>query len=89
MDNLLYLNWQEGFKLVKAEQVSLETAFFNGLQEEEAELQNLLNTDREEALKVITAKVQERADKNVLTYRSLRKTLLTKFTNNRQGINFQ
>lgn len=89
VDNLLYLNWQEGFKLVKAEQVSLETAFFNGLQEEEAELQNLLNTDREEALKVITAKVQERADKNVLTYRSLRKTLLTKFTNNRQGINFQ
>jgi len=89
VDNLLYLNWQEGFKLVKAEQVSLETNFFNGLQEEEAELRNLLGTDREKALKVITTKVQERADKNVLTYRSLRKTLLTKFTNNRQGINFQ
>ncbi|MBK9355942.1 MAG: C69 family dipeptidase [Bacteroidales bacterium] len=89
VDNLLYLNWQEGFRLVKAEQVSLETNFFIGIQEEEAELRNLLSTDREKALKVITTKVQERADKNVLTYRSLRKTLLTKFTNNRQGINFQ
>lgn len=89
VDNLLYLNWQEGFKLVKAEQSALEMAFFDEIQKEESELQNLLKSNRNQALKLISEKVANRAEQNVEAYRKLRKTLITKFTNNRQGINFQ
>jgi dipeptidase len=89
VDNLLYLNWQEGFKLVKAEQISLEESFFTEIQREEADFEALLKEDHTKALEAITIKVSERAARNVETYRKLRKTLLTKFTNNRQGINFQ
>jgi dipeptidase len=89
VDNLLYLNWQEGYKIVKAEQTALEEGFFNEMELETAELQAMLKEDHEKALKAITAKINERAARNVETYRNLRKTLLTKFTNNRQGINFQ
>ncbi|MBK6965708.1 MAG: C69 family dipeptidase [Bacteroidales bacterium] len=89
VDNLLYLNWQEGFKLVKAEQIALEESFFTEIQQEEAVFQALLKEDRVKALESITIKVGERAARNVEAYRKLRKTLLTKFTNNRQGINFQ
>ncbi|NTW24810.1 MAG: peptidase [Lentimicrobium sp.] len=89
VDNLLYLNWQEGFKLVKAEQLALETAFFEEIQLEEAVLASQLKENRELALQTISGKVEERATRNVEVYRKLRKTLLTKFTNNRQGINFQ
>lgn len=89
VDNLLYLNWQEGFKLVKAEQSALESKYFKEMQKEEAIFVTLLKENRKKALQGITAKVAERAGRNVETYRALRKTLLTKFTNNRQGINFQ
>jgi dipeptidase len=89
VDNLLYLNWQEGYKIVKAEQSALEEGFFNEMELETAELQAMLIENHEEALKAITSKVNERAARNVEAYRNLRKTLLTKFTNNRQGINFQ
>ena len=89
VDNLLYLNWQEGFKLVKAEQSALESAFFEEMKQEEVVFQTLLNEDRARALVAISQKVDERAARNVAAYRKLRKTLLTKFTNNRQGINFQ
>ncbi len=89
VDNLLYLNWQEGFKLVKAEQSALESAFFDEIQKEEAELQSLLKSNHNQALKQISEKVANRAQQNVDAYRKLRKTLITKFTNNRQGINFQ
>jgi dipeptidase len=89
VDNLLYLNWQEGFKLVKAEQLALETAFFEEIQLEEAVLAAQLKENREMALEALTNKVGERAERNVEAYRKLRKTLLTRFTNNRQGINFQ
>lgn len=89
VDNLLYLNWQEGFKIVKAEQSALEDSYFSGIQQEEAVLQAMLKDNRKKALQTITTKVEERAGRNVETYRGLRKTLLTKFTNNRQGINFQ
>ncbi|PKP04273.1 MAG: peptidase [Bacteroidetes bacterium HGW-Bacteroidetes-9] len=89
VDNLLYLNWQEGFKLVKAEQSALESAFFDEIQKEEAELQSLLKSNHNQALKQISEKVANRAQQNVDAYRNLRKTLITKFTNNRQGINFQ
>jgi len=89
VDNLLYLNWQEGFKLVKSEQLALETAFFEEMQLEEAVLAAQLKENREMALQVLTNKVGERAERNVEAYRKLRKTLLTRFTNNRQGINFQ
>lgn len=89
VDNLLYLNWQEGFKLVKSEQLALETAFFEEIQLEESVLTAQLKENRELALQSITGKVEERATRNVEVYRKLRKTLLTKFTNNRQGINFQ
>jgi dipeptidase len=89
VDNLLYLNWQGGFKLVKAEQSALESAFFDEIQKEEAELQSLLKSNHNQALKQISEKVANRAQQNVDAYRNLRKTLITKFTNNRQGINFQ
>ena len=89
VDNLLYLNWQEGFKLVKAEQLALETAFFEEIRLEEAVLAAQLKENRGMALQALTNKVGERAERNVEAYRKLRKTLLTRFTNNRQGINFQ
>jgi len=89
VDNLLYLNWQEGFKIVKAEQAALEESFYSEMGLETDTFQAMLKEDRLKALQAITAKVEERATRNVETYRKLRKTLLTKFTNNRQGINFQ
>lgn len=89
VDNLLYLNWQEGFKLVKAEQTRLENEFFAQLEEEESALSKQLAENHTKALRLITEKVKQRADTNVEAYKKLRKLLLTKFTNNRQGINFQ
>lgn len=89
VDNLLYLNWQEGFKIVKAEQAALEESFYSEMGLETDTFQAMLKEDRLKALQAITAKAEERATRNVETYRKLRKTLLTKFTNNRQGINFQ
>lgn len=89
VDNLLYLNWQEGFKLVKAEQQALETSFMDEMKKDELIFNELLSKNRQEALQFITSRTAEKAARNVESYRKLRKTLLTKFTNNRQGINFQ
>ncbi len=89
VDNLLYLNWQQGFKLVKEERERLEASFFDEIQREEASLVKYLKENRRKALQTINAKVDERAARNVETYRELRRKLLTKYTNNKQGINFQ
>jgi dipeptidase len=89
VDNLLYLNWQEGIKMVHEARNPLEDSFFENQVKYETTALALLKKNPAKAVDFLNQLAAEQAGKYLETYRSLRYQLLVKFTNNRQGINFQ
>lgn len=83
VDNLLYLNWQDGKKDLEAARTPLEAGFFQknaGIEKEYAEL---MKKNPKKAAELLNTYTQECADAIMDTYVNLRNTLITKYTNNK------
>jgi dipeptidase len=88
VDNLMYLKWQEAWKDVKPVRDSLENSTFTQMVELEKRALELHKKSPEKAKELLTDFVWNKMDQNVDAYIRLRYLLLTKYTNNKQGINF-
>ncbi|MHC1703163.1 MAG: dipeptidase [Tenuifilaceae bacterium] len=88
VDNLMYLKWQDAWKDVKPVRDSLESATFIEMEALEKKALELSKKNPEKAKELITDYVWKKMDQSVDAYVKLRYLLLTKYTNNKQGINF-
>lgn len=83
VDNLLYLNWQDGKKDLKAARKPLEDDFFKQNTEIEKQYLELQKKNPKKARELLNTYAQECADRIMHTYTQLRNTLITKYTNNK------
>lgn len=83
VDNLLYLNWQDGKKDLEAVRAPLEAGFFKRNAEIEKQFRELQKKNPKKATELLNAYAQECADAIMDTYVGLRHTLITKYTNNK------
>lgn len=88
VDNLMYLKWQEAWKDVKPVRDSLEQATFEEMKEIDRKAAQLYKKDPELAKEFLTNYSSKKMEELVEAYKELRKVLITKYTNNKQGINF-
>lgn len=86
VDNLLYLKWQEAIKDLRAARDPLEAEFFKEQSSIDAKALELYTKNPEEAKKFLTRYTRECMEKIVTMYRDLRSLLITKYTNNKQGL---
>ena len=86
VDNLLYLKWQEAIKDLRKERDPLEASFFEEQASIDAKALQLYKEDPNKAKKFLTDYTNEKMEQIVNMYRSLRKLLITKYTNNKQGL---
>lgn len=83
VDNLLYLNWQDGKADLDAARTPMETGFFDRNQQIEREFIALQKKNPKKAVELLNRYTQECADEIMDTYTQLRNTLITKYTNNK------
>lgn len=83
VDNLLYLNWQDGKKDLEAARKPLEDDFFKQNTEIEKQYLELQKKNPKKAQELLNTYAQECADRIMHTYTQLRNTLITKYTNNK------
>lgn len=83
VDNLLYLNWQDGKKDLEAARKPLEDDFFKQNTEIEKQYLELQKKNPKKARELLNTYAQECADRIMHTYTQLRTTLITKYTNNK------
>lgn len=88
VDNLMYLRWQDAWQDVKPVRDALENATFTEMVELEKKALELHKKNPEKAKELLTSYVWKRMNQNVAAYVELRNLLITKYTNNKQGINF-
>ena len=86
VDNLLYLRWQEAIKDLRAVRDPLEADFFAKIEEMDAKALELHKQDPEKAKALLTAFTVDCMERTVEMYRELRKTLMSKYTNNKLGL---
>jgi len=86
VDNLLYLKWQEAIKDLRAARDPLEGGFFKEQSSIDAKALELYKKNPEQAKKFLTDYTLECMEKTVSMYRDLRNLLITKYTNNKQGL---
>ena len=86
VDNLLYLKWQEAMKDLRSVRDPLEASFFEERSSIDAKALVLYKKNQNQAKKFLTDYTRERMEKIVQMYRDLRYTLITKYTNNKQGL---
>lgn len=83
VDNLLYLNWQDGKEDLNAARTPMEDGFFARNGQIEKEFIALQKKNPKKAVELLNSYTQECADKIMQTYVELRNTLITKYTNNK------
>lgn len=83
VDNLLYLNWQDGKKDLDAARAPMEARFFDRNQQIEKEFIALQKKNPKKAVELLNLYTRECADEIMDTYTQLRNTLITKYTNNK------
>ncbi len=83
VDNLLYLNWQDGKKDLEAARKPLEDDFFKQNTEIEKQYLELQKKNPKKARELLNTYAQECANRIMHTYTQLRNTLITKYTNNK------
>ena len=83
VDNLLYLNWQDGKKDLEDVRQPMEKNIFKRNGEIEKEYMELQKKNPKKAAELLNAYTQECADQIMNTYTQLRNTLITKYTNNK------
>jgi len=86
VDNLLYLKWQEAIKDVCAVRDSLEGGFFKDQTSIDAEALTLYKRSPKQAERFLTDYTRESMEKTVTMYKHLRELLISKYTNNKQGL---
>jgi len=87
VDNLLYLKWQEAIKDLREVRDPLEAGFFAAQNDVEVKALELYKKDPSLAKKYLTDYTNSCMDKIVQLYRELRYLLISKYTNNKQGLN--
>ena len=80
VEKLMLLRWQPALKDVRAVRDPVESGFFADQAEVDAKAAAMLKTDPSGAAKYLTELTAKRMEKLVGLYRSLRKTLLSKYT---------
>lgn len=83
VDNLLYLNWQDGKNDLEAVRRPLEESFFESNRKIEKEYVELYKRNPRKAKELLNTYTQECASTIMDTYVNLRNTLITKYTNNK------
>lgn len=86
VDNLLYLKWQEAIKDLRAVRDPLEAGFFKEMPSIESEALELYKKNPKLAKKFLTNYTKKNMEKIVKMYQDLRNLLITKYTNNKQGL---
>jgi len=86
VDNLLYLKWQGAIKDLRAARDPLEEGFFKQQDSIDAKALELHKKNPKLAQKFLTDYTETCMEKTVKMYRELRNLLITKYTNNKQGL---
>jgi dipeptidase len=86
VDNLLYLKWQEAIKDLKAVRDPLENGFFSEQQIIDSTALHLYRKSPTKARAYLTRYTDTCMEKIVQMYKDLQKTLITKYTNNKQRL---
>ena len=86
VDNLLYLKWQEAMKDLRSVRDPLEAGFFEEQSSIDAKALALYKKNQKQAKEFLTDYTRKRMEKIVQMYRDLRFSLITKYTNNKQGL---
>ena len=86
VDNLLYLKWQDAVKDLHAVRDPLEKRFFDEQPEVDSTFQALYKKSPKKAKKYITDLTIKRQEETLKMFHDLRDLLITKYTNNKQGI---
>ena len=89
VDNLLYLKWQEGYKDLLKVRNPLEEKIVAELDDTDKKARELYRKDPKKAKELLTGYSWKATDEIHKLYTDLRYQLLIKYTNNKQGINFQ
>jgi dipeptidase len=86
VDNLLYLKWQEAVKDLHEMRDPLEKRFFDEQEMVDVKFQELYKKSPKKAKEFITTLTIDRQNEALRLFQDLRIRLITKYTNNRQGI---
>ncbi len=86
VDNLLYLKWQHAIKDLREKRDPLEQEFFDRIAEIDEKALELYEKDPEKARALLTEFTIDNMEKVVQLYREMRELLITKYTNNKQGL---
>jgi len=85
VDNLLYLRWQDAIKDLWAVRNPFEEKVFEELTEIDEKGAKLYKKDQEKAKEMVTEYTNKKIEEMVRMYKDLKKLLITKYTNNKQG----
>lgn len=83
VDNMLYLNWQDGKKDLLAAVPRWKSRFSHAMPRSNRNYMTLQKKNPQKATALLNNYAQECADKIMQTYRELRNLLLVKYTNNK------
>lgn len=86
VDNLLYLKWKDAASTLRERRDPLEQQFFDQQHEIDKKTIMLLETDPAKASEYLTKLTIERMEKVHKLFQDLRYELISKYTNNKQGI---
>lgn len=86
VDNLLYLKWQDAVKDLHAVRDPMEKSFFDEQKAVDVEFEKRYKKSPKKAVKYITDLTIERQNAVLKLFQDLQITLITKYTNNKQGI---
>ncbi len=86
VDNLLYLKWQEAVKDLREMRDPMEQRFFEEQDEVDRKFQELNANSPKKAGEYITRLTIDRQNEALKLFHDLRNRLITKYTNNKQGI---
>jgi len=86
VDNLLYLRWQKAVEDLHAIRDPLEKRFFDEQADVDKKFEELYAKNPEKAIEYITNLTIDRQNEALKIFQDLRITLITKYTNNKQGI---
>lgn len=86
VDNLMYLRWQDAVKTLHEKRYPLEARFFSEQEKIDKEAQELLKKNPKKAAEYLTKITIERMNEVHQLFQELRLDLISKYTNNKQGI---
>jgi dipeptidase len=86
VDNLLYLKWQSAVKVLHEMRDPMEQAFFDEQEKVDQNFLDLQKKSPKKARKYLTGLSIKRQNEAQKMFKDLRIKLITKFTNNKQGI---